>query len=150
MGYNLYYGWLYQNIPGFPQVRLWIPSMPQSPDIPLMVTEYGADTYLALHSYLVSVKDYTEDIWLLFSDNALRAFEERDFMVGSYVWRAWPTLAIPARNEGGKTGQNQKGLVIIGRQLKKDAFYLLQSLLVGGKVRQAGRQPVCPSSSGVQ
>lgn len=124
VGYNLYYGWYYQNIPDL-QVRLDT-FHAQCPDIPLMVTEYGVDTNPALHSYEPSVKDYTEEYQLLFSDNALRAFEERDFMVGSYVWNM-ADFGSAARNEGGKTGQNQKGLVTIDRQLKKDAFYLYKA-----------------------
>lgn len=124
LGYNLYYGWYYKSIEDL-QVRL-DEFHAQRPNIPLMVTEYGVDTNPKFHSYEPKVKDYTEEYQLLFSDNAIRAFEERDFMVGSYVWN-FADFGSAAREEGGRMGQNQKGLVTIDRELKKDAFYLYKA-----------------------
>lgn len=84
VGYNLYYGWYYDTMTGL-QERL-DSFHAARPDIPLMVTEYGVDTNPQYHSYEPKTKDYSEEYQLLFSDNALRAFEERDYFVGSYVW----------------------------------------------------------------
>lgn len=128
VGYNLYYGWYYQDITDL-QTRL-DQFHRDCPDIPLLVTEYGVDTNPRLHSYEPSVKDYSEEYQLLFCDNAIRAFEERDFMVGSYVWNM-ADFGSANRDEGGKTGQNQKGLVTIDRALKKDAFYLYKAYWSG-------------------
>lgn len=124
VGYNLYYGWYYKDIEDL-QVRL-DQFHADCPDIPLLVTEYGVDTNPQLHSYEPSVKDYTEEYQLLFCDNALRAFEGRDFFVGSYVWNM-ADFGSASRSEGGKEGQNQKGLITIDRKLKKDAFYLYKA-----------------------
>lgn len=55
---------------------------------------------------------------MLFSENALKAFEERDYFVGSYVWNLCD-FGSANRDEGGKQGQNQKGLVTIDRKIKK-------------------------------
>lgn len=138
LGYNLYYGWYYKEIEDL-QARL-DEFHTQCPKIPLMVTEYGVDTNPKLHSYEPKVKDYTEEYQLLFSDNAIRAFEERDFMVGSYVWNL-ADFGSAAREEGGKAGQNQKGLVSIDRKLKKDAFYLYKAYWSEEKfVRLASRR----------
>lgn len=84
------------------------------------------DTNPGLHTYEPCVKDYTEEYQLLFCDNAIRAFEERAYFVGSYVWNM-ADFGSANRDEGGKTGLNQKGLITIDRMLKKDAFYLYKA-----------------------
>lgn len=124
VGYNLYYGWYYKEIEDL-QVRL-DNFHKTNPNTPLMVTEYGVDTNPIYHSYEPKVKDYTEEYQLLFSDNALRAFEERDFVLGGYVWNLFD-FGSSNRDEGGKKGKNQKGLVTIDRKTKKDAFYLYKA-----------------------
>lgn len=124
VGYNLYYGWYYNEIEDL-QRRL-DNFHKTNPNIPLMVTEYGVDTNYEYHSYEPKVKDYTEEYQLLFSDNALRAFEERGFVLGGYVWNLFD-FGSSNRDEGGKKGKNQKGLVTIDRKIKKDAFYLYKA-----------------------
>ena len=124
VGYNLYYGWYYDTIPGL-QKRL-DEFHAACLDIPLLVTEYGVDTNPQYHSYEPKTKDYTEEYQLLFTDNALRSFEERPYFVGSYVWNLCD-FGSANRDEGGKQGQNQKGLVTIDRKIKKDAFYLYKA-----------------------
>lgn len=124
VGYNLYYGWYYKEMKDlairldeFHNVR---------PNIPVMVTEYGVDTNPDLHSYSPTVKDYTEEYQLLFQNNALKTFNEREFILGGYVWAMFD-FGSEIRNEGGKKGRNQKGLVTIDRKIKKDAFYLCKA-----------------------
>ena len=124
VGYNLYYGWYYKEIEDL-QIRL-DNFHKTNPNIPLMVTEYGVDTNCKYHSYEPKVKDYTEEYQLLFSDNALRTFEEKDFVLGGYVWNLFD-FGSSNRDEGGKKGINQKGLVTIDRKTKKDAFYLYKA-----------------------
>lgn len=124
VGYNLYYGWYYKDIEDL-QVRLDDFHKVNS-DIPLIVTEYGVDTNPKYHSYEPKVKDYTEEYQLLFSDNALKAFEEREFVLGGYVWNLFD-FGSDHRDEGGEKGKNQKGLVTIDRKIKKDAFYLYKA-----------------------
>ena len=124
VGYNLYYGWYYKTIPDL-QIRL-DEFHEECPNIPLLVTEYGVDTNTAYHSYNPAVKDYTEEYQLEFCHNAIRAFEEREFIIGSYVWNM-ADFGSENRNEGGRKGQNMKGLVTMDRSLKKDAFYLYKA-----------------------
>lgn len=124
VGYNLYYGWYYKTIPDL-QVRL-DEFHADCPQIPLLVTEYGVDTNPVYHSYEPAVKDYSEEYQLKFCENAIRAFEERDFVVGSYVWNM-ADFGSENRDEGGRKGQNMKGLVTMDRTLKKDAFYLYKA-----------------------
>ncbi|BCJ93255.1 beta-galactosidase [Anaerocolumna cellulosilytica] len=124
VGYNLYYGWYYKEMKDlavrldeFHKVR---------PNIPVMVTEYGVDTNPVLHSYTPSVKDYTEEYQLLFQENALKTFKEREYVLGGYVWALFD-FGSEIRNEGGTKGKNQKGLVTIDRKIKKDTFYLCKA-----------------------
>ena len=124
VGYNLYYGWYYKTIPEL-QVRL-DSFHSECPNIPLFVTEYGVDTNPIYHSYNPVVKDYSEEYQLMFCNNAIRAFEERKFVIGSYVWNM-ADFGSENRDEGGRKGQNMKGLVTMDRKLKKDAFYLYKA-----------------------
>ena len=124
VGYNLYYGWYYKEMKDlavrldeFHKVR---------PNIPVMVTEYGVDTNPRLHSYTPAVKDYTEEYQLLFQENALKTFQEREYVLGGYVWALFD-FGSEIRNEGGTKGKNQKGLVTIDRKIKKDTFYLCKA-----------------------
>jgi beta-galactosidase len=124
LGYNLYYGWYYKEMQDlgsrldeFHKAR---------PDMPLMVSEYGVDTNPKFHSYNPTVRDYTEEYQLLFHYNALKTFKERPFVLGGYVWNMFD-FGSDMRDEGGNKGKNQKGLVILDRTLKKDAFYLYKA-----------------------
>lgn len=124
VGYNLYYGWYYKEIKDLAS-RLDDFHKVQ-PDIPVMVTEYGVDTNPKYHSYEPCVKDYTEEYQLMFHNNALKTFKERDFVLGGYVWAMFD-FGSEIRNEGGVKGKNQKGLITIDRKLKKDSFYLCKA-----------------------
>jgi len=124
VGYNLYYGWYYKTIPDL-QIRL-DEFHADCPNTPLLVTEYGVDTNPVYHAYEPAVKDYSEEYQLQFCENAIRAFEEREFVTGSYVWNL-ADFGSENRDEGGRKGQNMKGLVTMDRALKKDAFYLYKA-----------------------
>ena len=124
VGYNLYYGWYYNELSGLGE-RL-DKFHEERTNIPIMVTEYGVDTNPKFHSYNPNVKDYTEEYQLLFHDNALKTFEVREFVLGGYQWNMFD-FGSDSRNEGGKKGLNQKGLVTIDRKVKKDAFYLYKA-----------------------
>ncbi len=124
VGYNLYYGWYYKEMKEL-AVRLDA-FHDEQPNVPVLVTEYGVDTNPAYHSYTPGVKDYTEEYQVLFHENALRTFNSRPYVMGGYVWAMFD-FGSASRNEGGKKGRNQKGLITMDRQLKKDAFYLCKA-----------------------
>lgn len=124
VGYNLYYGWYYKEMQ---ELGIRLDEFHKArPNIPVMVTEYGVDTNPNLHSYNPTIKDYTEEYQLLFQNNALKTFEEREFVLGGYIWAMFD-FGSEIRNEGGEKGRNQKGLVTIDRKLKKDSFYLCKA-----------------------
>ncbi|KRF04152.1 beta-galactosidase [Paenibacillus sp. Soil766] len=124
VGYNLYYGWYYGEIDDL-GTRL-DEFHRTSPNVPVLVSEYGVDTNPNYHSYKPKVQDYTEEYQLKFHHNALQTFQERPYVLGGYVWNMFD-FGSANRNEGGEKGKNLKGLVTIDRTLKKDSFYLCKA-----------------------
>lgn len=124
VGYNLYYGWYYGEMT---DLGKRLDSLHhEKKNLPILVSEYGVDTNPNYHSYTPKVKDYSEEYQVKFMDNALRTFKERPFVLGGFVWAMFD-FGSEIRNEGGTKGKNQKGLVTIDRQIKKDAFYLCKA-----------------------
>lgn len=55
-------------------------------------------------------------------------WKERPYIWAMHVWNMFD-FAADGRNEGGKPGQNQKGLVTFDRKTRKDAFYIYKAYL---------------------
>lgn len=70
--------------------------------------------------------DYTESYQAMYHEHMLRMIEARPWLWATHVWNIFD-FAADGRDEGGKHGENQKGLVTIDRQTKKDAFYLYKA-----------------------
>ena len=122
--YNLYFGWylgtLDQNEKFFDN---WHAKYPAKP---IGFSEYGADANPAFHSDQPEAGDYSEEYQCVYHEHMLKLIEERPWIWCSYVWNMFD-FAADGRDEGGKHGQNQKGLVCIDHKTKKDAFYLYQA-----------------------
>ena len=122
--YNLYFGWylgeLEQNDEFFDEWHK------KYPDMPIGFSEYGADTNPQFHNSHPERGDYSETYQCLYHEHLLKMIEERPWLWCSYVWNMFD-FAADGRDEGGKHGQNQKGLVTIDRKTKKDAFYLYKA-----------------------
>ena len=56
----------------------------------------------------------------------LEMIEKRPWLWATHVWNMFD-FAADGRDEGGKHGENQKGLVTFDRKTKKDAFYLYKA-----------------------
>ncbi|MBQ7521230.1 MAG: glycoside hydrolase family 2 protein, partial [Clostridia bacterium] len=56
----------------------------------------------------------------------LRMIQARPYLWATHVWNLFD-FAADGRDEGGKHGENQKGLVTFDRSLRKDAFYLYEA-----------------------
>ena len=122
--YNLYFGWylgsLNQNEAFFDEYhRLY-------PDRVIGFSEYGADANAQFHSSSPEQGDYTEEYQCLYHEYMLNMIEQRPFLWATHVWNLFD-FAADGRDEGGKKGENQKGLVSFDRKLKKDAFYLYKA-----------------------
>ncbi|MDF2511221.1 MAG: Beta-glucuronidase [Herbinix sp.] len=126
LSYNLYYGWymgeLIDNDEWFDHFH------EQNPDKVIGLAEYGADANYELHSIKPEKGDYSEEYQCLYHEHMLRMFEARPYIWSTHVWNMFD-FGADGRDEGGKHGLNQKGLVSIDRKVKKDAYYLYKAYL---------------------
>lgn len=122
--YNLYFGWylgdLEQNDEFFDEYH------EKYPDRCIGFSEYGADANLQYQSATPERGDYTESYQCVYHEHMLAMIESRPWLWATHVWNLFD-FAADGRDEGGKNGQNQKGLVTFDRKLKKDAFYLYKA-----------------------
>lgn len=122
--YNLYFGWylgeLEQNDEFFDEFHA------KYPDRCIGFSEYGADANPQYHSTAPTHGDYTETYQTVYHEHILKMIEERPYLWATHVWNMFD-FAADGRDEGGKHGENQKGLITMDRKLKKDAFYLYKA-----------------------
>ena len=124
--YNLYYGWylgeLEQNDQFFDEFHA------KHPNMPIGLSEYGADANPAYQSARPEKGDWTEGYQALYHEHMLELWADRAYIWCMYCWNGFD-FAADGRDEGGKPGQNQKGLVTFDRAIKKDAFYIYKAYL---------------------
>lgn len=122
--YNLYFGWylgdLEQNDEFFDEYH------EKYPNRVIGFSEYGADANPQYQSSAPEKGDYTESYQAVYHEHMLEMIEKRPYLWATHVWNLFD-FAADGRDEGGKHGENQKGLVTIDRKLKKDAFYLYKA-----------------------
>lgn len=122
--YNLYFGWylgeLEQNDSFFDEYHK------KYPDRCIGFAEYGADANPSFQSETPERSDYTETYQCVYHEHLLSCIEKRPYIWASHVWNMFD-FAADGREEGGKKGENQKGLITFDRKLKKDAFYLYKA-----------------------
>lgn len=122
--YNLYFGWylgeLEQNDEFFDEYH------EKYPDRCIGFSEYGADANPQYQSPNPEKGDYSESYQTIYHEHILNMIEARPWLWATHVWNIFD-FAADGRDEGGKHGENQKGLVTFDRQTKKDAFYLYKA-----------------------
>ncbi len=122
--YNLYFGWylgdLEQNDEFFDEYHA------KFPDRCIGFSEYGADANPQYQSPNPEKGDYTESYQCLYHEHMLEMIEKRPWLWATHIWNIFD-FAADGRDEGGKHGENQKGLVTMDRETKKDAFYLYKA-----------------------
>ncbi len=96
-------------------------------DVPLGISEYGAEAVMKWHSAEPKVQDYTEEYQAVVHEKAMEAFGQRPYLWGTWLWNMFD-FAADQRDEGGCKGRNNKGLVTFDRKTKKQAFYLYKAL----------------------
>jgi len=124
VSYNHYFGWyvgdVEDNGPWFDKFHAL------NPDIPLGVSEYGAENILMWHTAEPDNHDYTEEYANYYHHEMLKTFATRPFLWSTHQWNCFD-FAADARNEGGVKGMNNKGLITYDRKTKKDAFYVYKA-----------------------
>ena len=122
--YNHYFGWyggrMEDNGP-------WLDNFHKvHPDICLGVSEYGCEGIITYHGPNPACKDYSEEYQTLYHEHMAKVLEERPWIWSSHVWNMFD-FGCAARNEGGVSGRNNKGLVTMDRKTKKDSFYIYKA-----------------------
>lgn len=122
--YNHYFGWymgkMEENGP-------WLDNFHEkNPDICLGVSEYGCEGIITYHSANPKCKDYSEDYQALYHEHMAKVLDERPWIWSSHVWNMFD-FGCAARDEGGVSGRNNKGLVTMDRKTRKDSFYIYKA-----------------------
>lgn len=123
--YNVYYGWYYGE---FEDHAKFLDEFHRvNPNMPLGISEYGADTNTAYHSEEPKVNDYTEEYQALYHESVYPMMAERDFVWGSFVWNMFD-FTSPIRKAANIENRNIKGLVTFDRKTRKDSFYYYKAM----------------------
>ncbi len=124
--YNLYYGWYVGDLE---QNDEWFDTFHKNhPDAVIGLSEYGADANPAYQNGSPEKGDWSEGYQALYHEHMLKMWSERPYIWAMHCWNGFD-FGADGRDEGGKPGQNQKGLVTFDRKTKKDAFYLYKAYL---------------------
>ena len=124
--YNLYYGWY---VGDREQNDQWFDDWHEKhPDAVMGLSEYGADANPRYQSAKPEKGDWTEGYQALYHEHMLKMWAERPYIWAMHCWNGFD-FGADGRDEGGKPGQNQKGLVTFDRKIKKDAFYIYKAYL---------------------
>lgn len=124
ISYNHYFGWyggkMEDNGP-------WLDSFHEKhPDLCLGLSEYGCEGVITNHGPNPACKDYSEEYQALYHEHMAKVLDERPWMWSSHVWNMFD-FGCAARDEGGVSGRNNKGLVTMDRKVRKDSFYIYQA-----------------------
>ena len=124
--FNLYFGWytgqMEDNDKWFDKFHA------EYPNLAIGLSEFGADANPKYQSKNPEKGDYSETYQALYHEHMLAMRESRPYIWAMHVWNMFD-FAADSRDEGGKKGINQKGLVTFDRKIKKDAFYLYKAYL---------------------
>ena len=124
ISYNHYFGWYVGDVE---DNGPWLDRFHAlNPDIPLGVSEYGAENILKWHTAEPDNHDYTEEYANYYHQEMLKTFAARPYLWSTHQWNCFD-FAADARNEGGVQGRNNKGLITYDRKTKKDAFYVYKA-----------------------
>lgn len=124
--YNLYFGWYLGELEANDQ---WFDEFHEAnPDIVVGLSEYGADANPAYHNSNPERGDWSESYQAVYHEHMLKMWSERPYIWAMHCWNMFD-FGADGRDEGGKPGQNQKGLVTFDRKLYKDAFYIYKAYL---------------------
>ena len=124
--FNLYFGWYTgekeDNDKWFDKFHK------EYPKLAIGLSEFGADANPTYQSKNPQKGDYSETYQALYHEHMMKMRMERPYIYAMHVWNMFD-FGADSRDEGGKKGINQKGLVTFDRKTKKDAFYLYKAYL---------------------
>ena len=142
--YNLYYGWYLGELE---QNDEWFDEFHQKhPEAVIGLSEYGADANPVYQNGHPEKGDWSEPYQAIYHEHMLKMWSERPYIWAMHCWNMFD-FAADGRNEGGKPGQNQKGLVTSTARPKGCVLHL-QGLFEQRAVRAYLRPPVCRPARG--
>nr|WP_319509985.1 glycoside hydrolase family 2 TIM barrel-domain containing protein [uncultured Draconibacterium sp.] len=124
VGWNLYQGWYGGRFQDFE--KYLEKHHQQLPDVPMIITEYGADVNPRLHTFHPERFDYTVEYGNMLHAHYLQAIMDRAYVAGATIWNLNDFYseargyALPHVNLKGITGLNRE---------KKDTWWLYKALL---------------------
>jgi beta-glucuronidase len=118
---NRYYGWYVNTGELKAAEQVWEEELKgwASEGKPIIITEYGADTYPGLHS--VSPQPWSEEYQVAYLDMNHRVFDRIDAVVGEHVWNFADFTTTSGIN---RVGGNKKGAFTRDRQPKAAVWAL--------------------------
>jgi beta-galactosidase len=121
--YNKYFGWYGGS---YNDLGPWADSLHKAePHRTFAVSEYGAGANITQHALNpsgYSSSFHPEEFQSLLHEASWKQLAARPFVWGTFVWNMFD-FASDGRNEGGRQGINDKGLVTRDRATRKDSFY---------------------------
>lgn len=124
IGWNLYQGWYgdtfgkFENFLDIAHEKL--------PDVPFIITEYGADADPRLHTLEPVRFDYTAEYANLYHEHYIQAMKERSFVVGANIWNLNDFHSEERNNAVPHI--NNKGITTTTRELK-DTYLQYKAML---------------------
>lgn len=123
-GWNLYQGWYGDNLNDFEK---FVDKQHQKfPDIPIIISEFGAGSDKRLHSLKPETFDFSIEYQQKYLEHYLPEIQKRKFVIGATEWN-FIDFNVATRQES-MPRTNNKGLVYNDRT-PKDIFYYFQSFL---------------------
>jgi beta-glucuronidase len=118
---NRYYGWYAQTGDLAGAERVWDDELRgwASEGKPIIVTEYGADTYPGLHA--LPPTPWSEEYQIAYLDMNHRVFDRFDAVVGEHVWNFADFMTVVGT---ARVGGNKKGVFTRDREPKAAAWAL--------------------------
>ena len=124
VSYNHYFGWYVGTIE---DNEKWLDEFHASnPGRAIGISEYGCEGIITYHKDDAKAGDYSEEYQALYHEHMAKVIEERPWIWGTHIWNMFD-FGCDARKEGGVAGRNNKGLMTLDRQVKKDSFYLYKA-----------------------
>ena len=125
IGMNYYYGW-YSKTVDYLDVAI-SDFHKKYPDVPLLISEYGADIDNRIHSLIAPESfDYSVEYGDLFQEYYMKTFFNAPYVVGCFLWNLNEFYAEPRSNAVPHV--NLKGIITLDRK-PKNTYWLYKANL---------------------
>ena len=124
VGWNLYNGWYSNGMEGFE--RFMQRFHEKYPNVPMIISEYGADVDSRIHSDRPERMDFSVEYGDLYQEHYLRQILQTDFLCGANLWNLNEFHSEPRADAVPHV--NLKGIVTLDRR-PKNTYWLYKASL---------------------